>query len=254
MQKLKIIRKDGGLFLTLDSCRHCGGVWFDKDEIKLSQQITSSKVRQRITQKPEKGLIPCRSCHVLIDRNLDQCLNCGWHNRINCPVCEQQLQRQQHKQLTLDICHSCQGVWFDYVELSALWSGSSTVLSNFSARGATPAITLQQHNSNGVTQAVGETLVEGSLNSITYGADILEPGMQRMADTAGNAAKGSVEALANTPEIARGVVESLAEATDSALKAVGELPEMATVVLEVTSEIAGNMTEGLADILASLFS
>ncbi len=251
MQKLKITRKDSGVFLTLDYCKRCGGVWFDKDEVKLAQQIQSPKIRQRILQQPQARKIYCHSCNTLMDRNLDQCPDCGWHNRIACPVCEKQLERKQHKQLILDICRSCQGVWFDQVELLALWNGPLIGIANASKHQPTSTYTTQQYQGNVVTQAVGDAVVQGTVDGLTYGADILEPGVQPLAETAGNAAKGTVNVLTNTPEVAGDVVESLAEVTGAALES---LPEAATVILEVTGEVAGGMAEVLADVIGALFS
>lgn len=251
MHKLKITKRDGGIFLTLDYCKCCGGVWFDKDEVKLSQQITSPKIRQKITQQPKKGLIHCQSCNTLIDRNLSQCPDCGWHNRIACPVCEKQLERRQYRQLTLDICHSCQGVWFDQLELLALWNRPLIGNANASRNPSKLTQTIQQHQVNGVTQAVGEAIVQGTLDGLTYGVDILEPGAQLMSKTAGTAAKGSVEILTNTPDIAGDIVESLAKVTGAAMESI---PEVATVMLEVTGEVAGSVTEVLAEILSGLFT
>lgn len=256
MQKLKITQKDSGIFLTLDCCQRCGGVWFDKDEVKLSQQITSPKLRQRITQKPRQWKSHCRKCNALMERNLKNCDTCGWINQLNCPVCKKSLQRKQHKHLILDICHGCQGVWFDQAELLALWNESLNELST-PPKQPTTSSTQQHpyHQKDIATQAVEEAVLQGSLNSIGYGADMLaEPSVGMMIDAVGETAKGSVEALAQTPEVAGGTVEALAEVTGAALESVGELPEIVTVILEVTGEIAGGMTEVLAEVISGLFS
>lgn len=256
MQKLKITRRDKGVFLTLDCCQRCGGVWFDKDEVQLSQQITSPNIRQRITQKPKTRLSHCHSCNALIDRNLDQCTDCGWHNRIACPVCQKTLQRKQHQQLTLDICHSCKGIWFDQADLLALWSTPLNRLSNSSDQKVTSTITLQKsrdHSDDGVVQAVGDALLEGGLNSMVHGADmIIEPGLQAIGKTVSSATQGSVQVLTSTPEVAGGVVESLAEITSSVVEAVVE-SEIVTIIFEVTGEVAGGMVEGLSEVIAGLF-
>ena len=41
MKKLKITRQHEEVFLTLDCCQRCGGVWFDEGEVQLSQRIQS---------------------------------------------------------------------------------------------------------------------------------------------------------------------------------------------------------------------
>jgi hypothetical protein len=46
---------------------------------------------------------------------------CGRKNELACPVCDQTLARRQHGRLTLDVCASCRGVWFDHEELRSVW-------------------------------------------------------------------------------------------------------------------------------------
>ncbi|MEM9805837.1 MAG: zf-TFIIB domain-containing protein [Cyanobacteria bacterium P01_D01_bin.56] len=250
MQKLKITQKDGSVFLTLDNCQRCGGVWFDKDEVKLSQQITSPKMQQRITQSPALSQSHCQQCNTLMDRNLKQCPACGWHNQISCPVCQQTLQRKQHNQLTLDVCHSCHGVWFDQVELLALWNSSLTGLSTTQTKALNhPPQPNDYQPTSHITQIVGEAIAEASIDGIVYSADIIEPGAQLIAHTA----KGSVEVVSKTSDIAGGTVEALAKVTGATLETVGELPEAVTIVLEVTGELAGGIVEGLAELIAALF-
>ncbi len=255
MQKLKIKKKDGSIFVTLDCCQRCGGVWFDKDEVQLSQQIKSPKVRQRITQSPASGQTRCHSCNTLMDRNLDQCPACGWHNRIDCPICKKTLQRKQHNQLTLDVCHSCKGVWFDQVELLSLWSGSLIGFSKKQKATSENAAQLNDYSpSNLVTQTMGEVVAEASFDSMLNGIDIVEPGAQFIGHTAGHATSGGAEVIASVPDIAGSTLEALAEVTEGAIATVGEIPEVITVVLEVTGEVAGGMAEALAEIIAGLFS
>lgn len=251
MHKLTITHKRKGEVLTLDCCKRCGGVWFDAGEIQLAQQITSPRVRQQITQHATYGNSYCHSCHTLMDRNLDQCPSCGWQNQIACPVCEKKLKRTQHKQLTLDVCHHCKGVWFDQVELYALWN---RVLDGSSKPNQDTPL---PSNPNPVANAAGQTVAEGVTDGVAYGVESLlinSDLAQYMVNTTGQVAQRSVETLAQTPEIAGGTVESLAEVTGSALETMADLPEIATAVLEVTGEVAGSITEALAEILAGLFT
>ncbi|MBT9317064.1 zf-TFIIB domain-containing protein [Leptothoe spongobia] len=262
MQKLKITRQHQEVFLTLDCCNRCGGVWFDEGEVQKSQKIQSPKVRQHISQKPRRWMMHCHDCNTLMDRNLEHCDTCGWHNQIHCPVCTKALQRKHHKDLTLDICHSCQGVWFDQTELTSLWKQSLPEIKNSSKK--QPASTLPKaeiaqisqgtHYTgvNLVSDTVGQIIVDGSLDILTQGGE--SDLVQAMAQTASHVIKGSAQAVADTPEMAGGIVESLGEVTSTALTSMGDLPELATVILEVTGEIAAGMTEVLADVIAGLFS
>lgn len=261
MQKLKITQESQRVILTLDCCRRCGGVWFDKNEVQLSKQISSPKIRQRILQTPKRWMNHCHQCNGLMDRNLKNCSACGWQNQVNCPVCEKSLQRKHHKNLILDVCQSCQGIWFDQVELLHLWNDASVGQSG-TTKQATSGDRLQAmgpHTShvpkNIVHQAVGDSIADVSINAMLSGVDIVEPGIDLLTHAAGNTAKGTAEVVAQAPELAGGTVEALAEVTGAALETTGELlPEVATVMLEVTGEVAGSMVGVLAEVIAGLFS
>ncbi|MBE9065918.1 zf-TFIIB domain-containing protein [Leptolyngbya cf. ectocarpi LEGE 11479] len=249
LQKLKIIPKESKnrrACLTLDCCQRCGGVWFDKNEVTLSKQITSLQDRQRITQKSKKGQIHCHRCDTPMDRNLDQCPACDQYNRIACPVCKRTLARKQHRQLALDVCQHCQGVWFDQAELLAIWNGPLPAFLESCDRTSENSYTspnwTQFTDSNATTQTTVETAVEGSVNHVA--ANILyDSGLQ----VASSAVQGSAEAAGAT-------MESLAAVTSAALETAGELPEVATVVVEATAEMAGGLIETLAAIIAAMFS
>ncbi|MEM1251686.1 MAG: zf-TFIIB domain-containing protein [Cyanobacteria bacterium P01_H01_bin.21] len=245
MQKLQITRKHKGVFLTLDCCKRCGGVWFDQGEVQLSQQITSSKVRQRITKHTSYGQSYCQSCHAFMDRNQTECVACGWHNQIACPVCAKILQCERHKELTLDVCHSCKGVWFDQEELSALWNDSLSRI----IKSSQPKSSSQPSYSD--VNLVGETIVQ---TTVKGGLDIITPGLMGNADLPQCITNGAggADVITNTPEIAGSVVESFAEVTSGGLEAAGNLPEVATVMLEVTGEVAGCMMEGLAELISRI--
>ncbi|MGD1951706.1 MAG: zf-TFIIB domain-containing protein [Leptolyngbyaceae cyanobacterium] len=248
MQKLQITHRQD-VFLTLDCCKRCGGVWFDQGEVQLSQQITSSKVRQRITKHTSYGQSYCQSCHVFMDRNQTKCAACGWHNQIACPVCAKTLQCERHTELTLDVCHSCKGVWFDQEELSALWGDSlSSIIKSSQQKTSAPSSSQPSYSDVNI---VGETMVQ---TTVEGGLDVVTQGLMGDADLAQCIAGGTgrADVIANTSHIAGGVVESFAEVTSSALEAAGKLPEVATVMLEVTGEVAGCMVEGLAELISSI--
>ena len=246
MQKLQIAHRHKSVYLTLDCCKRCGGVWFDRGEVQLSQQITSSKVRQRIAKHTSYGQSYCQSCHAFMDRNKTECAACGWHNQIACPVCAETLQCKRHKGLTLDVCHSCKGIWFDQAELPALWSNSlSNIIKSSQEKSSTSSSDQPGYSE---VNLVGETIVQ---TTVEGGLDVITQKLMGDADLA-QCRTGSAEAIAKTSEIARGVVESFDEVTSSVLEAAGNLPEVATVMLEVTGEVAGSMVEGLAELIASI--
>ncbi|MBK8245889.1 MAG: zf-TFIIB domain-containing protein [Gemmatimonadetes bacterium] len=63
---------------------------------------------------------PCHGCHTPLDRDAPRCEVCGRKNELARPVCDQTLARRQHGRLTLDVCASCRGVWFDHAELRSV--------------------------------------------------------------------------------------------------------------------------------------
>ena len=258
MQKLQIKHKAKGVLFTLDGCKRCGGVWFDRGEVQLSQQITSPKVRQRITHHTSYGQSYCQNCHVLMDRNLAECVACGWQNQIACPVCAKALQCKQHKHLTFDICHSCNGIWFDQEELSAIWSdiSNSTPTSsqpNSPLLSSALSSTQTRHSDvHQIAKTVGRATIENGLDVVTQGLLAEAELAQCLVHTTGNAAKESANAIASTPNIAENVVKSLAETAGSTLDTVSDLPEVATVILELTGEVAGCVVGRLTEVLLSL--
>ena len=249
MQKLQITHKQG-VFLTLDCCKRCGGIWFDRGEVQLSQQITSPKVRQRIIRHTSYGQSYCQSCHALMDRNQTECVACGWHNQIACPVCARTLKCERHKELTLDVCHSCKGIWLDQEELSALWSDSllGTIKSSRQESSTSSSDQPSYSEVNLVSETIGQATVESGLDVVTQGL-IAEADLAQCIVSS----TGRTEAIVNTSaEIAGNLVESCDEVTSSVLEAAGNLPEAATVMLEVTGEVAGCMMEGLAKLISSI--
>lgn len=89
--------------LELDKCFVCGGVWFDKGELDkyLTEEIT-------IVDSPALG--------GGLDRKLDE-------KKGKCPRCQIELKKTpapQDKNMTVDMCEKCGGLWLDSTEIDRL--------------------------------------------------------------------------------------------------------------------------------------
>lgn len=126
--QMTTLRPDPKLDLELDHCERCGGIWFDEGEASRLREISAQAVATRVTIGEKAWVMPCHSCHAPMHRNLAACPACGWKNVLLCPVCERPLEPVLREGLKLDICRRCHGVWFDNVELAAIWNRSVSAL------------------------------------------------------------------------------------------------------------------------------
>ncbi|KPK77590.1 MAG: hypothetical protein AMS25_16740 [Gemmatimonas sp. SM23_52] len=110
------------LELTLDYCDECGGMWFESGEVRQLRYCPPEVLSGLITVKKQLFTVVCPSCGHQMTRNAATCKSCGRENIINCPVCSAALERVQSDRFTLDVCRGCRGVWFDNIDLSAVWN------------------------------------------------------------------------------------------------------------------------------------
>ncbi len=124
--------------LVLDHCPRCGGVWFERGEVQQLGRHAPSDLWRLIPPRKSTPKPPCHGCSTPLDRAADTCAACGRKNELACPVCDERLTRRTHGPLTLDVCGTCRGVWFDHAELKSLWSLS---LADVTSRGTSGAMT-----------------------------------------------------------------------------------------------------------------
>jgi Zn-finger nucleic acid-binding protein len=189
--------------LVLDSCRRCGGIWFELGEVQRLKRFRQQMLWDRVGLRDEPFRMQCHGCHIPMDRNAASCPTCGWRNTIDCPVCERPMEAQTHEGLRLDACRSCKGVWFDHVELAAIWSLAVDRA-------------VQRRPSPTTTPAVVEDAGSVLLYTLAYSPDLVLYG----ARAAGYAVSTSAEALANAPEAAVGLIGGAGEAAASVFEAV----------------------------------
>lgn len=205
--KLKKLELRAGLLL--DYCSRCGGMWFDYQEVHALRQCRPKVLWERVTALDRPHLMRCHLCQASMDANAASCLACGWANQINCPVCERPL--IHYKDLQLDVCKSCKGVWFDNVDLARIWNGQ---LDKCARR------ELARHQGSSSAPSDGVPLFLDVLCMDPFGAYLAAD----LAVEAGGAAVHVVaDAAANAPEIAGAVIEGGAELAGSVFEAIAEI-------------------------------
>jgi Zn-finger nucleic acid-binding protein len=190
--------------LVLDSCRRCGGIWFELGEVQRLKRFRPQMLWDRVGVRDEPFRMQCHACHAPMDRNAAACSACDWRNTINCPVCERVMDTQTHEGLRLDTCRNCKGVWFDHVELTAIWSLALD-------RAARP-----RGQSSGMLPAAAEDGAEVVIYALAYSPELVFYG----ARAAGYAVSASAEALANAPDAAVSLIEGAGDAAASVFEAI----------------------------------
>jgi Zn-finger nucleic acid-binding protein len=190
--------------LVLDSCRRCGGIWFELGEVQRLKRFGAQSLSDRVGLRDEQFRMQCHACHAPMDRNAATCPACDWRNTINCPVCDRVMETYTHEGLRLDTCRNCKGVWFDHVELTAIWSLALDRAARRpgSRRGALPA--------------AAEDGAEVVVYALAYSPELVFYG----ARAAGYAVSASAEALANAPDAAAGLLGGAGDAAASVFEAI----------------------------------
>jgi Zn-finger nucleic acid-binding protein len=192
--------------LVLDSCRRCGGIWFELGEVQRLKRFKPQTLWERVGMRDEAFRMQCHGCHTPMDRNAETCAACGWKNAIDCPVCQRAMEPQAHEGLRLDVCRACKGVWFDHVELAAIWNLALAASHRGRPRGA----------SLSAPSAAAEDGAAMLLYTLAYTPELVVYG----ARAAGYAVSVSAEALANAPEAAAGLVGDAGDAAASVFEAI----------------------------------
>jgi Zn-finger nucleic acid-binding protein len=192
--------------LVLDSCRRCGGIWFELGEVQQLKRLRPQGLLDRVGLRDEPFRMQCHACHAPMDRNAATCPACDWRNRIDCPACDRAMDAHTHEGLRLDTCRNCRGVWFDHVELAAIWSLALDRVA--------------QRRPAGTSAATIPSATEDSaivlMYALAYSPEVVLYG----ARAAGYAVSASADALANAPEAAAGLIGGAGEAAASVFEAI----------------------------------
>lgn len=192
--------------LEVDRCSRCGGVWFERGEVQQLRALQRDTVTQVLNAYDLKPTV-CHDCHAPLERNAQSCASCGWTNQLSCPSCAKRMKVETHTSLRLDVCHACNGVWFDHAELEALWTQA------FDA-----ALHKRHLPPSHATDSVRHLASDVTLHMLLYAPDVVAHGVMsaaQIADVSAATLSGLPDAVAATPEAAGLIVESAAEAAES---------------------------------------
>lgn len=88
--------------IELDFCRLCGGLWFDGGE--MEKVLSKRNVPRRLT-------VPL--AYDLTQRKVEE-------GKRLCPRCKDTMKVMKYKEVNVDICLRCQGIWLDRYELAQI--------------------------------------------------------------------------------------------------------------------------------------
>lgn len=196
--------------LVIDHCGRCGGVWFDAGEVTALKSLQPESLLAAVPLRDDAHRMKCHECHASFDRNLPACPACGRQNLLACPVCRATLKAVEHDGLRLDACAACHGVWFDNVELAAIWNGKVAALA---ARTGRAASTLSAED--GVLTAallMPDPFLTGYI--VASGAQVVGHAAGSLAPLAGAALENTGELAGSVFDAIGGIISSIFEALD----------------------------------------
>ena len=197
--------------LILDHCQRCGGIWFDYGEVQGLRHCRPQALWQQIDARQEAYRMQCHVCYAYIERNATACPLCGWQNVIDCPVCDHALQPITYDALKLDLCKRCKGIWFDHIELSAIWNLELSKLGK--RRQGTPDApsSAEDHNSLFLLEA------------LSWGPDLAFYNAEAIVHSGQTLITGSAEVLQQTPEAAGSMIEATGELAGSVFETIAQI-------------------------------
>ncbi len=258
MGKMSFLDKCGPV---LDFCPRCGGIWFDRGEVASFKNMRPRALFKKLGQNHSQNLLfeigrlhtenasgnpqkllehpigfyekysfrsPCPHCRTLFDRNAVACPACHRKNRIECPVCKAPMRVASYGAFQLDYCESCKGVWFDNIELGAIWN---IKLFAFGSGAAVKKEAIYKEDCTGPDLFV----------------DILASDPSIIVSTA----EMSVETGKNAYETFAGVVSDVPESAGAFAEATFSLAGSAA---ESVGEVASGFFETVVEIIGGIFS
>ncbi|MBL8983744.1 MAG: zf-TFIIB domain-containing protein [Gemmatimonadetes bacterium] len=196
MEKVQLKGRAGAL--VLDHCPRCGGVWFERGEVQQLARHVPADLWKLIPPRQSAPKPPCHGCHTPLDRDAVRCTVCGRKNEISCPSCERTLARRQYERLTLDVCATCRGAWFDHAELRSVWSLSAE---------------LAMQRRSGAGAVAGDVLLHTLFwapDAVVYTAGAAIHGIGNLAGAAASISpEGAAEAAMGAAEAVGGAAEGV---------------------------------------------
>lgn len=216
--KLEKIKTAESGELVLDHCRRCGGVWFELGEVQALRSEDPEALWTAIERRESPHPARCRACLAHLHPDSDRCPACGEKARLECPHCQRRMRRvrretegasadggEARRELVLDVCESCKGVWFDHHELATIWMLERDKL-------------VAGRRERGKLAKAADGSVE-LLEALVWAPDLAFYG----AHVAGHALAAAAEGLAAAPEAIGGAAEAVAEVASSVFEVIVEI-------------------------------
>lgn len=204
--------------IAIDHCGRCGGTWIPRAQIQRLRAVPTQAVRAMITRVDDAGFL-CHSCHAPMERDAARCPACAWANTLACPTCGKGMRRTAERDVTVDVCRGCEGVWLDHHELSSLWAVAA-------------AAAVANHGGTLELVASGGDATSFLLDALFYGPDLV---------------RGAAYVAGEGVELAA----TVAHAAGTGLEAVSNAGGFFSVigsVLEVAGDAAGTVFGAIADV------
>jgi Zn-finger nucleic acid-binding protein len=193
--------------LVLDHCNRCGGVWFERGEAQQLGLRAPADLWALVPPRTHIMKPPCHGCGTPLSRDERVCGVCKRANELMCPACDVRTARVHHGTLTLDVCSTCKGVWFDHAELKSIWALELSAL----ARRRQP----------GISTGDGADLLAAAL---IWSPDLLFLGGHVAASGFGHAAGAAADiAAGGAGEVASGILGGIGSAAESVFETITEI-------------------------------
>lgn len=186
MAKVRV--QEESTVLTLDACSRCGGLWFERGEVRRLARREPTALAALVATRAYQAHPPCHGCRAPLARDAQACDACGRRNVLPCPMCDRTMQRRDHAGITLDFCARCHGVWFDNAELSHIWRMTRAQQANV----ASPRRSTELH-------AAGTT-GDGVLDAILWAPDLTMQGSVTVIHLVGHAADAAGDIVGGAAE------------------------------------------------------
>lgn len=218
MEELQV---GAGPGVEIDMCRRCGGMWLDHGKVQRLRTAGMQATTRHLEQRVGAPVTRCHHCDALLGRDVEHCGECGRANRLDCPVCEREMQGVLHGGLRLDVCRNCKGTWFDRDEIQELWTPRFD-----------KALARRDLTRSDAALLGAETASDLVFHAMFWSPDLLEAGGSMI----GGVASGASELLTSAPGL------------------LAALPDVAVGLAEAMSEASVSLFDVITDIIGGIFS